>query len=160
MCIRDSMETVGNGSDYGCYIPFLTNQPSANPKVCSNLTGMDGAYGIAFSPGSEHVYVTTKLSSTVMVFRRQTSGSETGSLEYPSPSISGVAFVQRYTNTLLSAAYGVAVSPDGANVYVTGYTSDALITLDRDASNGRLTTRQVLTSSLSLIHISEPTRPY
>ena len=58
-----------------------------------------------------------------------------------------MAFVQRYTNTLLNAAYGIAVSPDGANAYVTGYASSALITLDRDASNGRLTTRQVLTPS-------------
>ena len=140
------METVRNGSSYGCVNTLQVNQPSAGP-ICSSLSGMDGAYGIAFSPGGEHVYVTTKYSSTVMVFGRQTSGAETGSLEYPSPSILRTAFLQRYTNTLLSAAYGVAVSPDGANVYVTGYTSDALITLDRDASNGRLTTRQVLTSS-------------
>ena len=74
------METARNGSNYGCYIPFATNQPSAGPKVCSSLSGMDGAYGIAFSPGGEHVYVTTIGSDTVMVFRRQTLGAETGSL--------------------------------------------------------------------------------
>src|SRR5205085_1368385 len=36
-------------------------------------------------------------------------------------------------------AYGIALSPDGANLYLTGYGSDQLEVLKRDASNGRLT---------------------
>ncbi|MBI5563408.1 MAG: beta-propeller fold lactonase family protein, partial [Chloroflexi bacterium] len=44
-------------------------------------------------------------------------------------------------------AYGLAVSPDGKNVYATGYTSDSLLTLKRDASTGQLTSLQVLTTT-------------
>ena len=47
----------------------------------------------------------------------------------------------------LTGAYGVAVSPDGANVYVTGYTSKAIAVFSRDDVTGVLTPIQTFTNA-------------
>src|SRR5205085_1528605 len=46
---------------------------------------------------------------------------------------------QTYTSASVISAYGIALSPDGANLYSTGYNSSNLEVLKRDPSNGRLT---------------------
>ena len=124
------IDTVKNGEDYGCQFP----------PCSSKVAGLDGAYGMALSPDGQYMYVSGILDNSVVVLSRDTS---TGSLS----TILGPSFQQQYTSTLLNGAYGLAVSPDGKNLYITGYTSDSLLTLKRDASTGKLSTDQVLTTT-------------
>ena len=44
----------------------------------------------------------------------------------------GAYFVQQFTHANLNAAYGMALSPDGAQLYATSYTGDGLLVLARD----------------------------
>jgi 6-phosphogluconolactonase (cycloisomerase 2 family) len=131
--------TVRQGQGYNCTLsvpPDFLN--------CSNtVTGLDGAYGIAISADGQTIYVSSIYSDSVVAFRRDVSTGELTSVPY------GPNFVQQYTNASLNAAYGMAVSPDGNNLYVTGYVSDALLTLKREPSTGVLSTVQVLTPSVA-----------
>lgn len=109
----------------------------------STVTGMSGAYGMAMSPDGKYTYVSGINSNSVDVFSRLTiSGSLYGSL-----NLFGPMFVQQYTDTQLSGAYGIAISPDGANLYATGYASGSLLVLKRNPGTGKLSTTQVLTSA-------------
>lgn len=129
--------TAREGQGYGCVL-------FPSPSCDGNVSGLDGAYGIALSPDGQYVYVSSVVSDSVVVLRRDKS---TGALASTTLLGSGAYFVQRYSHAQLNAAYGLAASPDGANLYVTGYTSDSLLTLKRDASTGQLSTSQVLTPS-------------
>ena len=106
-----------------CLRPAMVRSPGSN-----------GAYGMALSPDGKFAYVSGVADDSVVVLGRNTT---TGSL---TDFFGGPMFRQRFTNANLNGAYGLAVSPDGQNVYVTGYTSDALLTLKRNASTGALLT--------------------
>jgi predicted outer membrane repeat protein len=125
------LSTVKNGDNYGCL-----------PAPCDGtVAGLNGAYGMALSPDGKFAYVSGVADDSVVVLGRNTT---TGSL---TDFFGGPLFRQRFANANLNGAYGLAVSPDGQNVYVTGYTSDALLTLKRNASTGLLTSLQVLTTT-------------
>jgi CSLREA domain-containing protein len=125
------LSTAKNGDNYGCL-----------PSPCDGtVSGLDGAYGIAISPDGKFAYVSGVVEDSVVVFGRNKT---TGDLV---DFFGGPMFRQRFTNPNLNGAYGIALSPDGQNLYVTGYTSDALLTLKRDASTGQLSTAQVLTTT-------------
>ncbi len=132
------VDTVKDGATYGCMIA----QPCAG-----NLDGLNGAYGIAISPDGKFVYVSSITDSSVVVLRRNESN---GALSSTALIGSGAYFVQQYTNPSMISAYGMAMSHDGANLYATGYSSDALVVLTRDPISGTLTTKQVLTTSVAV----------
>lgn len=123
-------DTIKNGDTYGCLFP----------PCGSSVSGLDGAYGMALSPDGQYMYVSGVVADAVVVLGRDPA---TGSLS----GIFGPSVRQQFTNSNLNSAYGLATSPDGKNVYVTGYTSDSLLTLKRDASTGQLSFAQVLTTT-------------
>ena len=104
---------------------------------CADGVALDGANGLAISPDGASVYVTSAVSDAVAVFDRAPDGtltqkagtagciSETGA----GPCADGVA---------LDGAVGLAISADGANVYVGASTSSAVAVFDR-APDGTLT---------------------
>ncbi|HEU5100740.1 MAG TPA: beta-propeller fold lactonase family protein, partial [Roseiflexaceae bacterium] len=115
------LSKVGKGDNYGFCLP-----------TCLQLQALDGAYGIALSADGQYAYVSSILDNKVVVLNRN---SATGALELQ-PLLGPV---QTYASASISQAYGIALSPDGANLYLTGYGSDNLEVLKRDPSNGQLT---------------------
>ncbi len=95
------------------------------------VDGLGGAGSLALSPDGLHVYATGSLDYAVAVFDRDpTDGSLTfkQALHEGDPGLDG-----------LEGAFGVAVSPDGGNVYVTGEIDDTLVVFARDQATGELT---------------------
>jgi predicted outer membrane repeat protein len=120
------VDTVRDGTGYGCVL---------NQGCTGTVSGLNGASGIALSPDGKFIYVSSVNDDSVVVFRRdQNSGAASSTALLGS----GAYFVQRFTHPSLNAAYVVALSPDGANLYVTGYLSDAVLTLKRDPQSGVL----------------------
>jgi cysteine-rich repeat protein len=95
------------------------------------VSGLAGAYGIAVSPDGAHVYVASDGANSVAVFSRNAVSGRLGFVERQHDGTNGVFG--------LSGARAVAVSPDGADVYVTGSGDDAVVVFRRDATTGALT---------------------
>lgn len=97
--------------------------------------GLDGPLGVAVSPDGAHVYVTSGNDDSVSIFSRNLS---TGSLSFVERVLNGWAGVAN-----LDRPDSVTVSPDGANVYVSGNNSSSVVVFSRNAANnGKLTYRQ------------------
>ncbi|HEX9438076.1 MAG TPA: beta-propeller fold lactonase family protein, partial [Roseiflexaceae bacterium] len=129
----DSIVTFQRNSTDGS-LTFLHSVKRGDPYLClpacTQLDALDGAYGIALSPDGQYGYISSINDNKVLVLNRNTT---TGALEFA--PLTGP--VQVYTSQA-SAAYGIALSPDGANLYLAGYFSDSLEVLKRDAVNGTL----------------------
>src|SRR5262249_26890009 len=96
----------------------------------NGVDGLAQASSVALSPDGAHVSATGTSDSAVAVFRRNSS---TGALSFIEAQIDGMNGVSG-----LTLPSGVAVSPDGAHVYVTSGAS-AVAVFRRDSSSGRLT---------------------
>ena len=96
---------------------------------------MDGANAVAVSPDDRNVYVTSLISSSLTSFGRGSAGA-LGQI----PGAGGcVAWLRQYPCTpgrALRAPEGLAVSPDGGNVYVTAFSSGAVTVMNRFRKSG------------------------
>jgi sugar lactone lactonase YvrE/subtilisin-like proprotein convertase family protein len=97
--------------------------------------GLASAKAVAISPDGRSVYVASSADSAVVRFdRNPTTGalSGAGCIDDVGDADCGT------TQQGLSFADGVAVSPDGGSVYVTGGGDDAVARFDRDPASGAL----------------------
>jgi len=94
------------------------------------VDGQPGPYGMAVSPDGRHAYATDIADDTLTIYGRNSDGT------------------LLYLNTLVNGSGGISgmdqpylptVSPDGRNVYVTGGTSNAVVSFSRDPESGALT---------------------
>jgi 6-phosphogluconolactonase (cycloisomerase 2 family) len=99
---------------------------------CPTLQGLAGAYQVLISPDGQYAYISDIADSKIVVLYRNSS---TGALAMD--FIAGP--VQLYSSPNLSQTYGMALSPDGGYLYATGYASNTLEVLKRDAATGKLT---------------------
>ncbi len=95
------------------------------------VNGLSKAIDVAVSPDGKHVYVAGNADDAVALFDRN---SADGTL----------SFVESYDNGNggidgLDGITGVAVSPDGAQVWAGARDSDALVLFKRDRDSGKLT---------------------
>jgi DNA-binding beta-propeller fold protein YncE len=101
---------------------------------CANGVELSGANAVAFNPGGD-VYVTSLSSNSVTSFGRSTSGGLTqkrgtfGCLVWLRAV--GCSF-----GRALKSPEGLAVSPDGANVYVAAFANSAIAVLNRGKKSG------------------------
>jgi len=111
----------------------LLRPSEASATLQGNYTSLQSIRRIAISPDQRHLYATLTLQDMVVIFSISNS--------------SGAVHVQdRVTNEDLSfdgqdgllGAFGIHVSIDGANVYVSGYTDGALVAFSRNSSDGSL----------------------
>jgi 6-phosphogluconolactonase (cycloisomerase 2 family) len=103
----------------------------------NGVDGLDGADGLAISPDGAYLYVASEVDGAVAVFRRSASGA-LGFVEAVHDGVDGVDGI--------GGAQAVAVSPDGAHLYVASSgtlanpgTDDAVAIFARDPGSGTLT---------------------
>jgi 6-phosphogluconolactonase (cycloisomerase 2 family) len=107
-------------------------------RTCTSARALAGAASVAVSPDGRNVYLASAEADAVVSFSRDAA---TGLLS-PLGCISDDGTDRLcLTGNALKGAYSIVVAPDGKNVYVAAYNSNAVLTFDRDAANGRLTQR-------------------
>jgi len=97
----------------------------------AGVLGLAGARGLAISPDGAHLYATSPVDGAVAVFARD---GASGALTFVEAQADGFGGVDG-----LAGAAWPALSPDGANLYVTGFDEDALAVFARDGASGALT---------------------
>ncbi len=106
---------------------------------CGPAIGLDGPNSVAVSADGRNVYATAVGSESVAVFRRNPANGALTQLGGGAGCLIGAS-----TGLPCGPARGligpdvVAVSPNGANVYVGAFFGNAIITLNRDPSTGAL----------------------
>jgi DNA-binding beta-propeller fold protein YncE len=106
---------------------------------CTTGTQLGGADAVAVSPDDRDVYVTSVLSNSVTSFTRAPMTDQLVQQTGTSACVIYVLAVGCSLGQALSAPEGLAISPDGANVYTTAFASGAIDVLDRGAESGALT---------------------
>jgi DNA-binding beta-propeller fold protein YncE len=117
------------GGTAGCVSPI---EPS-----CAVGKALSGANSVAVSPDGNNVYVAANHSDAVTAFRRNTSTGELTQLEGTAGCLKKASADCR-PGRALDGANSVAVSPDGASVYVASELSDAVAALRRNTTTGVL----------------------
>jgi 6-phosphogluconolactonase (cycloisomerase 2 family) len=146
---RDS--SSGALSEVGCWAERAT-------LGCRDVRGLDGAYDLAISADGRNVYVAARVSSAVATFARDGATGALSQLPGENGCIAqaGADGCRPSTSASLMGARGVAVSPDGRNVYSGAFSSSALSIFRRKATTGAL--RQ-LSGARGCIANREPRMP-
>jgi DNA-binding beta-propeller fold protein YncE len=106
---------------------------------CAKATGLAAPNSVAVSADGKNVYATSLAGNAVLALRRNPSTGALTQLGNGAGCIANVATPGCTTGRALDGPDIVAVSPDGANVYVGAFRSSALAVFTRNASTGALT---------------------
>jgi len=101
--------------------------------------GVDGLLAPAFvapSPDGRHVYAAGFQEDAIAAFARDPATGALGFVEFERNGVGGV--------TSLDGPSGIALPPDGKQLYVTGLFSDAVVTFTRNTTTGALAFASVL----------------
>lgn len=129
-----SAATVGDLSYDGC----IANS-GANDCQLPTHNSLAGARGVAVSPNGANLYATSFSGNSVTTLNRN---AETGALTYAGCIANGGANgcdIPTHDSLGQFDLGGIAVSPDGANVYAAAYGGGSVTTFDRDLTTGVLT---------------------
>ena len=107
------------------------------PPSCIGADGLDRVAAIAVSPDGHNVYVASHDSGAVVVFARNPTTGELTPAGCIGDTVNGPPSCTSADG--LFGAAGIAVSPDGHNVYVASDLSRALVVLARNPASGALT---------------------
>jgi fibronectin-binding autotransporter adhesin len=105
---------------------------------CAAAIGLDGPNSVAVSRDGRNVYVTSRTANSITVFKRN---RRTGALRQLPPAfgcVAGAPIPGCASGRALVGPDVVAVSPDGANVYVGSFLGNAVATFTRDPATGAL----------------------
>ncbi|MFV9507080.1 MAG: choice-of-anchor D domain-containing protein [Oscillochloridaceae bacterium umkhey_bin13] len=121
------IDTVQQGDSYGCRLRPLP-QP---PECAGTISSLDNPQGLVVSPDGRHVIMASATGHLTVLSR-----AENGGLRGLFPS--GARFVMSLSRSELAGARGLAISPEGRNLYVAGYTNNQLVVIDRNPTNGQI----------------------
>jgi len=128
----------------GCVSEPILDEEADEPEEeaepvpqCAAETGIDNPFRLVVSPDGRDVYALS--ARTLAVFRRGASGMLS---QAPAPSgcfSDDGSEGDCSTLPLLNGSAGIAISPDGRNVYIASVFSNAIVALRRNPATGRLT---------------------
>jgi DNA-binding beta-propeller fold protein YncE len=124
-----ALSQAGDGS--GCIV-------NSALSGCTTGVQLDGANAVAVSPAKGDVYVTSLFSNSVTAFGRSSAGAF-GQKPGTSGCLVWLRAVGCSFGQAMSSPEGLAVSPDGANVYVAAFATGAIDVLDRARESGAVT---------------------
>ena len=97
------------------------------------IEDLGGAWGVSLSPDDSQLFVVGYHDNTLVIFDRDANGD----LSYRTTFKNGVDGVEG-----LGAAFDVATSPNGRQIFVTSEDDNALVVFDRDVISGDLSYRE------------------
>ncbi len=103
---------------------------------CTNGVQLAGANAVAVSPDGDDVYVTSLLSNSVTSFSRAASSGVLSQKQGTGGCLVYLRAVGCSFGRALIGPEGLAVSPDGRNVYVAAFKSNAIAVLARGSKAG------------------------
>ncbi len=103
---------------------------------CASGVQLSGANAVAVAPGRGSVYVTSLFSNSVTAFARVGSATNIAQLAGTSACLVWLRAVGCSFGRALSSPEGLAVSPDGRNVYLAAFATGAIDVLDRARKSG------------------------
>lgn len=127
------LDTVQQGDSYGC----LVRPPPQLIECAGTISSLDNPQGLVVSPDGRHVIVASATGHLTVLSR-----AENGGLRGLFPA--GPRFVMSLNRTELAGARGLAISPEGSNLYVAGYTNNQLVGITRNPANGHLSFNEAL----------------
>ncbi len=143
--IEDLFPAIFEDPSWSCVATSALAFVEAEVDGAGGVTGLDAPQGVAIAPdpdgafgpatGGDFVYVASHASNAIDLFARDTG---TGELAFLTSYVDGVAGLDGF-----GGAGGIAISPDGKNLYATGTTDDAVAVFARDAVTGVLTAVEV-----------------
>jgi DNA-binding beta-propeller fold protein YncE len=126
-------------SEIGCFSSISKSEPAcASENAEMEVAAVGDPAAIAISPDGASVYVIGQLNNTIAEFSRN---AKTGLLT-KSGCITHESTLSECETTGakgLDLPYGITVSPDGENVYVTGFGEEAVAEFKRNTETGALT---------------------
>ena len=105
---------------------------------CATGVQLSGADALAVSPNGADVYVTSALSNAWTSFARASTG-QLAQLSGTSACVINVLAVGCSLGRTLKDPEGLAVSPDGASLYVAAFASGALDVFNHNSDTGAVT---------------------
>jgi len=128
--VRD--QATGRITQRNCVSANATSGVDGTKGDCADGNALSGATAVEVSPDGRFVYAASFEAGGVAIFERNQT---TGALR----QVGCVRPVRTCTSArALSGASAIAVSPDGENVYVAAYDSNAVVMFERDVTTGLL----------------------
>ncbi len=127
----------GSLSVIGCFSSQIGEPDCASENAEMGNAAVGDPSAIAISPDGKSVYVTSQLNNTIAEFEVESSGllKKVGCITHES----SLAECEATGAKGLENPYGVTVSPEGENVYVTAFSEEAIGEFKRNTETGVLT---------------------
>jgi DNA-binding beta-propeller fold protein YncE len=139
----------------GCFSSRLKSEPAcAGVNAEMEVAAVNGPAAIAISPDGKSVYVVSQGNNTLAEFSRN---AETGLLTKIGcvTHEGSLSECEAVGAKGLGTPYGVTVSPEGENVYVTGLGEEAVAEFKRNTETGLLTQLEAPNNCISSNPLSE-----
>jgi len=134
----DAITVFNRDTDTGAIV-FAGCVSGTGAGPCTDIgvpRALDGALDLLLGPDGKQLYATASTGDAVSVFTRNTT---TGEIAYASCiGSSGAGCAAAPVSAALDGAAELAMSADGAQLYVTATNGDALAVLTRDGTTGAL----------------------